>query len=237
MFKRCDKLNVLEEVIIFIAQAKSLDYELHDYVYKIIETDSGFANVVLGSLFNQNDNVSCEILSCIWEQQKSFELADLFFDSAIQSQTSIYLSYYKIEPIFLSEDSNCKNNINFLQWALIKINKINDDVSIRLLTELVSKCNGNLTYEYYVKLIKKRISLVFFKEIICYPSSFSWSGSEVNVYIAKIDKFEKILSLIPPEIDYLEYKSIVEDYIENFKKNISKIRINEKLNFDDSLCK
>ncbi len=94
-------------------------------------------------------------------------------------------------------------------------------------------CGGIKIPEFYAILIEKQISLSDFKETLSYPTSNSWTGSEVNVVDKKIGRLKSIIKLIDGKIEYLEYKVCIAQYIDMLNEYKKEIRIREKLNYDD----
>ncbi len=234
MFVESKKIKVLEKIIISRAYKSKNDYELHDYIFRIAAFDEHFLNTIVDRLMDYREEINRDILSGLWKQDNSFDLADIIFDRVVQSQKAPYYIPLFVEQIFIREDFSNQGNRDFLNWAMQKIDRINNKKAIKLLTDLVSKCSGELVAKYYIKLVENRINIDTFKQILCCPTSYSWTGSEVNVCMSKIKRFESILSLMPTDLIYLEYRSLIEDYLKELRNNIKKIRIREKLMFDNN---
>jgi hypothetical protein len=155
------------------------------------------------------------------------DIADTIFEEIVSLKgEKHFINTFAIEHIFVAHHNN---DDRFLNWAIIEVQKDLDINSIKLLSDLVSMCGNVKVSEFYYKLIKKKIPLVDFKEMLSYPTSDSWTGSEVNVVNRKIGRLYSIIDLINGNIEYLEYKVCITEYINWLNEYKKEIRIREKL--------
>lgn len=228
-FIEANELELLENLVFFEA-AKKNSYELYEYVYLISNFDKEFLKRVVRELldFHSSIHSNYDLLRNLWSFDNSFLYADTIFEEFVKTDF-ISLKMFFLEHIFLPSHDFDK----FIEWAKNKVLKISTEEEYKSLMELVSRCSIEKSIDIYIACIDNKISIDLFEQILTYPSSSSWSGSEVNVVNPKIERIRKILSSVPDGIEYLEYKSSLKRYEEVLLKYCKQIKIREKIEFGD----
>lgn len=232
IFKENNLIDVLEDFILYEASYKSNAYDLNLYVYPIIKFDNNFLITITNKLCDFKIRISEDILNGLWEQEEAEKYANIIFDRFVTINEFEFLHPLAIEHVFIGGTFRNNNDEAFLIWANKKINSIDDAHSIKLLTDFVSKCDGENAFNYYVALTKKQIDINLFDDLLRLPSSYSWSGSQTVVVNSRINKFKNVLDRIPKGLEFINYRVCLEKYLDALKESIKAIRITEKMDFD-----
>lgn len=102
----------------------------------------------------------------------------------------------------------------------------NDNLKMQLVFACISYLQYNQRTEYIKVFILKNKSFEAFEKLPLFPLLMSWSGSEVPLIQAKIDFLNSLLPLLSG-LDYLEHKNYIAKQIENLKKRMKEVEINE----------
>lgn len=232
LFYKEKQLILLENILLLFEKQKVDLYELKDCFYKICSLDTKFLSKCINLHIDYKNNFSNEIFKGLWSQKESFMFADIIFDAITDESHQFSFHSLTARGILVSDDER-SNNEAFIKWSIEKIKKINNEKSILILCNYISRCSVEQCKEFYECLIAKELPLNLFYEILGYPSDYSWSGSEVNAVTSKIKRAEQIESIIPSTLEYIKYKKYVKDYICNLKERIKQIKVSERLRFDD----
>lgn len=233
LFYNNQQLELLEKLFLWFVKHRIDEYELNRYFYEICSFDNSFLVSCTNKLLDCKEQFSGEIFNGLWAREDCNAFADIIFRTMVNDNR--HFSFYSLsaEQIFVSEHSK-ESNEKFLKWAERKIIDITDEKSIKILSNYVSHCSIDLCKNYFNNLIAKKIEIGTFAKILTYTSHYDgWAGSEINAVNAKIKRLEVISSFISDTIDCIEYKNSVEAYISLLRARINKIKIKERLRFDD----
>lgn len=81
---------------------------------------------------------------------------------------------------------------------------------------------------YILEFLKFNKNLEDFKQISLFPSSYSWSGSQIPLIIERIE-FLKSLKDNIKGIDYIDHRKYIEDYCMRLEEYKEKVELEEYL--------
>ena len=87
--------------------------------------------------------------------------------------------------------------------------------------------------EFAKILLDFKVSVSDFKICLSESSAVFYSGSYTNVIKNRISILERINSIVPDSLDYLEHKTLIENHIKSLRETIDKTLYREAI--DDRL--
>ena len=108
-------------------------------------------------------------------------------------------------------------------WLIEKLRETSLELKkCKKLIEMVVNVLPDWKLEYILEFLKINKNPEDFKEIPLFPSSYSWSGSEIPLIMEKID-FLKSLKDNIKGINFIEHRKYIEEYrmnLERYKDNV-----------------
>ena len=108
-------------------------------------------------------------------------------------------------------------------WLIEKLRETSLELKkCKKLIEMVVNVLPDWKLEYILEFLKINKNPEDFKEISLFPSSYSWSGSEIPLIMEKID-FLKSLKDNIKGINFIEHRKYIEEYrmnLERYKDNV-----------------
>lgn len=189
-----EKLNLLEELYL-AAEGTGLDYD-GNLLIALIEADKTFWDKYTKSIDTKNlfDFDKKHIFPKIWLRDDYKKLIDIAYENIVLKSRG-YFGVYETEFLFpASKIGDGEINERSKAWILkyIDENANNMDLMYKLFL-VVGNQNDNARAEYIIEFLKKNKSFVDFKEINLFPTTESWSGSEVPRIDHKIIFLQNIL--------------------------------------------
>ncbi|WP_282799079.1 hypothetical protein [Lactococcus lactis] len=189
-----EKLNLLEELYL-AAEGTDLDYD-GELLIALIETDETFWDKYTKSIDTKNlfDFDKKQIFPKIWLRDDYKKLIDIAYDNIVLASLG-YFGIYETEFLFPAGIiGDGETNERSKTWILnyIDENANNMDLMYKLFL-VVGNQNDSARAEYIIEFLKKNKSFVDFKEINLFPTTESWSGSEVPRIDHKIIFLQNIL--------------------------------------------
>ena len=103
-------------------------------------------------------------------------------------------------------------------WLIEKLQENSVEVKkCKKYIELVVNFLPDWKMVYILEFLKLNKNLEDFKQISLFPSSYSWSGSQIPLIIERIE-FLKSLKDNIKGIDYIDHRKYIEDYRMNIEK-------------------
>ena len=164
-------------------------------------------------------------IEMIWENENWKEYIEYFVKRLISSDIMSFIKE-KYFSILFSETSNEDINKNKKQWLLDEISKSNDDINRfkKTFYYVVVIANPEYKIEYLLEFLKVNQSIEDFKMLALFPSSSSWTGSEIPLINEKIN----FLTELKGNLDgfgYIDHKFYLANYIkelEEYKERVEK---------------
>lgn len=171
------------------------------------------------------------IFERVWDEDKWQECVEYAFENLIADDTVFYIKepagllFAKSANITLSERKKC--------WLHKKLREYNYEVDkCKRLIDVVVEILPELKLEYIHEFLKNNKNIEDFKKIHVFPSSCSWSGSEIPLIIEKID-FLKLLKERLKGIDYIDHRKYIEDYCMELEQYKDRVELREYLENSD----
>lgn len=202
--------SCLKEIYEHYPSILDLLFDLY-YYKKDYLTDND--TIRLGKLFEFNDyeNVIDYIIEKLFKAQKEFYFWEgkSIFGMLINKNLS-------------SQYTNRPDN-----WIKHFISKYyNDKNQMPRIFNGISYLRYDQRTEYFKTFLSNNKSFEAFEKLPLFPSLMSWSGSEVPLIQEKIDFLNSLLPLLSG-LDYLEHKNYIAKQIEDLKKRMKEVEINE----------
>lgn len=233
LFNGNKKIGLLEDIFLFFEKEKNELYELSLYFYEICAIDSDFLKKCSFKLLDYKQDFSSTIFKRLWLQKDANQFADIIFNIISIKSDLFSVSPLSVRHIFIDSAERDEDKELFVRWAERKIDEI-DEKSILVLCDNISMCSIDLAHSFYLKLMDKEINITLFDKILSFPwPECIWTGNQVNEINTRINRLKILLSFIPNELAYLEYQERVEERIKILERELSKVKISERLGFDE----
>lgn len=224
-----EKLNLLEELYL-AAEGTGLDYD-GELLIALIETDETFWDKYTKSIDTKNlfDFDKKQIFPKIWLRDDYKKLIDIAYDNIVLASLG-YFGIYETEFLFPAGIiGDGETNERSKTWILnyIDENANNMDLMYKLFL-VVGNQNDSARAEYIIEFLKKNKSFVDFKEINLFPTTESWSGSEVPRIDHKIIFLQNILKNETLKgLDFIRHRDYLNQLLRFKTKQKKDIQIRE----------
>lgn len=196
------------------------DYE-GNYLRAIVDNDESFATKVAGAFFKHEiSTANVQIMKSVWKCKNYVSIGNAMFNSIRASMNSSLFFDEIIMFGFGSLDRNKELSSEQLTWLLSYLNTHQDEGSIKQLNTLVREL-GFETRKCYAKcLVDICPSVALLDDFLQPPSLISYSGSYTQIIKSRISFYESIMSTMPDDISYIEYKKLLRGKIGEAKSQI-----------------
>ena len=114
-------------------------------------------------------------------------------------------------------------------WLIEKLQENSVDIKkCKKFIEVVVNILPDWKMVYILEFLKFNKNLEDFKQISLFPSSYSWSGSQIPLIIERIE-FLKSLKDNIKGIDYIDHRKYIEDYCMRLEEYKEKVELEEYL--------
>lgn len=168
-------------------------------------------------------NIDSRIFDKIWMMDNYCELVDIAYTNMRDS----YFGYLRHDTIIHMFASSEKDKPLIMErkeaWIREHIDKYAyDEAKIKDIFNVIATAFPGKRLEYIKEFLEKNNSFDMFKKISLFPSSRSWSGSEVPLIEKDIEFLQKLLDEISG-VDYLEHKLYLKERIRGKKQYKQKV--------------
>ncbi|ETJ19739.1 hypothetical protein Q604_UNBC18483G0005 [human gut metagenome] len=211
----CDNKSLDYYGYLFIALVRNNKKFLKEYTLKMIDKDLDLYDIHLARL---------------WEEDNYNELVELVFDIEVDRKDRFFFMVQNsIVGRLLINDNKTSDSIKErkIKWLKQCIDQkyINSEY-MNIIFELIAFAFKNKKIEFILYFLSKNKNISDFKKIPLFPSSCSWSGSEVPLIEAKIEFLKSLKDKINGS-DYLEHKVYLKKRIENQELNKKQVLLSE----------
>lgn len=173
------------------------------------------------------DSNANKIFELIWSVDKWRDCVEYAFkilvdnDKLFSLKTSVGLLFEKTTDEIIFERKKT--------WLIEKLRENSVDVKkCKKFIEVVVNFIPDWKMVYILEFLKFNKNLEDFKQISLFPSSYSWSGSQIPLVLEKIE-FLKLLKDNLKGIDYIDHRKYIEDYRMRLEKYKEKVELEEYL--------
>lgn len=168
-------------------------------------------------------NIDSRIFDKIWMMDNYCELVDIAYTNMRDSYFG-YLRHGTIIHMFASSEKDKPLIMERKEaWIREHIDKYAyDEAKIKDIFNVIATVLPGKRLEYIKEFLEKNNSFDMFKKIPLFPSSRSWSGSEVPLIEKDIEFLQKSLDEISG-VDYLEHKLYLKEWIRGKKQYKQKV--------------
>ena len=173
------------------------------------------------------DSNAKKIFELIWSVDEWRDCVEYAFkilvdnDKLFSLKTSVGLLFEKITDETIFERKKF--------WLIEKLRENSVDVKkCKKFIEVVVNFLPDWKMVYILEFLKFNKNLEDFKQISLFPSSYSWSGSQIPLIIERIE-FLKSLKDNIKGIDYIDHRKYIEDYRMGVEKYKEKVELEEYL--------
>jgi len=197
-------------------------YGLNVFIKDFLNVDISFVEVLVDGLLEAKKffflNKEDLQLSIIWQTDSPEKIVDLIMNNYILSDKLNRFEKEFIIKSLLLVDNDLPDTfiISFIEKYL------SNEEMISLLFEAISDMHEDKRLKYVEVLLNKNVSFAMFENVSIYPSSQSWSGSEVPIIEKRIQYYEKIKNMCN-KTELLQHKNHIDKRLiqmNEYKKNI-----------------
>lgn len=168
-----------------------------------------------------------EIFELIWNVDKWRECVEYAFKVLVDDDKIFYIKNPVILLFAKAIDTTMFERKK--SWLIEKLGENSLNIErCKNLIDVVVNVLPDWKLIYILEFLKANKNLEDFKKIHLFPSSCSWSGSEIPLIIEKID-FLRLLKENLQGIDYIDHREYLEDYCMKLEKYKEKVEIREYL--------
>lgn len=168
-----------------------------------------------------------KIFELIWRKDKWRECVEYAFKILIDDDMIFYIKEPAVLLFAKTSDEIIMKRKKYWLFEKIRENNFEIDKCKRFI-DMVVNVLPDWKLEYILEFLKENKKLEDFKKIHSFPSSCSWSGSEIPLIMQKID-FLKLLKDNLKGIDYIDHRKYIEEYCINLEKEKEKVELREYL--------
>ena len=191
---------------------------------RLIQIDIGYWNEITIKCGGTREcNLDSRIFDKIWMMDNYCQIIDIAYANMRDSYFR-YLRHDTILRLFASSEKN-KPLITERKesWIREHIEKYAyDEAKIKDIFDVIATVFSGKRLEYIKEFLEKNSNFDMFTKISLFPSSRSWSGSEVPLIEKDIDFLQKLAEEISG-VDYLEHKLYLKECISDKKKYKQKV--------------
>lgn len=168
-----------------------------------------------------------KIFELIWGDDKWCECVNYAFKVLIDDDMVFYMK----EPagLLFAKTTDATVSERKKYWLIENLRETSLEVEkCKKLIDVVVNIMPDWKLEYILEFLKVNKKLEDFKEIPLFPSSCSWSGSEIPLIMEKID-FLKLLKNNLKGINFIDHRKYIEEYRMGLEKYKEKVELREYL--------
>lgn len=168
-----------------------------------------------------------KIIELIWGDDKWRECVEYAFKVLIDDDVIFHIK----EPADMLFTNTTDETIleRKKYWLIEKLRETSLELKkCKKLIEMVVNVLPDWKLEYILEFLKINKNPEDFKEIPLFPSSYSWSGSEIPLIMEKID-FLKSLKDNIKGINFIEHRKYIEEYRMNLERYKANVELREYL--------
>jgi len=204
-------------------ESNHFDYD-GSLLLRLIQVDIGYWNEITIKCGGTREcNIDSRIFDKIWMMDNYCELVDIAYSNMRDSYFR-YLGHDTIIHMFASSEKNksliMERKESWIREQIVKY--AFDEVKIKDIFDVIATVFPEKRMEYIKEFLKKNNNFDMFKKIPLFPSSWSWSGSEVPLIEKDIEFLQKLADEISG-VDYLEHKLYLKEWISGKKQYKQKV--------------
>lgn len=226
-------IDILEQIYLYTLENHT-DYDGR-LLIKLVTHDNNFWKKFILKYIKQANGTCYQngIFDKLWELENYEELFNIAY------RYLIIKKYYYLSNNLLSLFSNNGSTSQLIKdrkklWILNFISKnFNEAEKMESIFEMIANIFPEQKIEYIVEFLKYNKISNDFENIPLFPSSQSWSGSEMPVIERKIDFLETLIKEIKgPE--FIAHRAYLKKRLESFGEYKQKVLINEYIENADN---
>ena len=175
----------------------------------------------------REENNEYKIFELIWEDDKWYECVEYAYKVLIDDDMFFYIK----EPARLLFGGTTDATIleRKKSWLIEKLRENSLEIEkCKKLIDVVVNVLPDWKLEFILEFLKVNKKPEDFKKIHLFPTSCSWSGSEIPLIMEEID-FLKLLKNNLKGINYIDHRKYIEEYRMSLEKYKEKIELREYL--------
>lgn len=191
---------------------------------RLIQVDIRYWNEITAKCGGVKEcNIDSRIFDKIWILDNYHKLIDIAY-SNIRDSDFRYLRHDTIIQMFASSEKDKPLILERKElWIREYIDKyVYDEAKIKDIFDVIATVFPGKRLEYVKEFLEKNSNFDMFKKIYLFPSSSSWSGSEVPLIEKDIEFLEKLLDEISG-VDFLEHRLYLKERISSEKEYKQKV--------------
>lgn len=222
--------NLLEDIYLFeILHDSNTDYD-GSMLAKLTANNPVFFQRIICTEIEADHRVwehSRERLQAIFTVPNYCDLLDSVFDYILSDSWQRYINGNGLLNVFVNVPKQYAENS--ATWVKHYIENNYDSLNIiEGLFESISQLDEDKRTNYILYLLEKTKDIDIFKSVRLYPMSASWSGSAIPIHTKWLN-FVKNLKSKLAGVEYLEHNVYLNAVIEDLRKQIEYIEIEELL--------
>ncbi len=216
---------------IYIQSAKNnsngyFDLE-HKIISRILEKDSSLIINYIKELYSDHHSSRYNRnFDFIWQLNNYKDIADILFDHFSTDENKYQFGWHFFEEFFGGSNTDIQK-----AYLLDKLKVYSDNEKITdMIFDAVVNSLGDHIYESVDSLLSLSSDIKVFSKLSLLPHSHSWSGSEIPILQAELDKLLKIKEIIQtkkPKLSYLEHIEYIDKQIRYKENDIKRVRKRE----------
>jgi len=228
-----DNIYLLEKVYLFMEKyEKESDYD-GCFLKKICEIDKAFIIQYIKQVLSDNEilvDERIEKLQILYTDEDYINTIDNIVNEIITDTETSFIIVPKLFKLLITiKNANDRINYRIDIWIKHFIEQNCFDIHyMRYIFDALTDLPSNQKIEYYKCFLNHNKDLKMFEKIPLTPSSYSFSGSGIPLYMSWIDFFNDLKSLLQG-IDFINHRKYVEDQIKYYGNQIEKEEIAEIL--------
>lgn len=204
-------------------ESNHFDYD-GSLLLRLIQVDIGYWNEITIKCGGTREcNIDSRIFDKIWMMDNYCELVDIAYSNMRDSYFR-YLRHDTIIHIFASSEKNKPLIMERKEsWIREHIDRYAyNEAKIKDIFDVIATVFPGKRLEYIKGFLEKNNNFDMFTKISLFPSSRSWSGSEVPLIEKDIEFLQKLADEISG-VDYLEHKLYLKEWISDRKQYKQKV--------------
>ena len=231
-----NNIKLVEDIYIYVIQKERNSYPDYDgkVLFEIVTKDAMFFVRFCEWLLSKESSIDNEgKVSMIWNLDCYERLFDDVFKLILcDRRTSFGFCPLNIFGFRMFTDRQ-KLTPRQINWIRHYLAGNNDSKVLKLMQMMVWEGEDDTKIEFAKILLDFKVSVSDFKICLSESSAVFYSGSYTNVIKNRISILERINSIVPDSLDYLEHKTLIENHIKSLRETIDKTLYREAI--DDRL--
>lgn len=161
----------------------------------------------------------------IWNCDNYEKYIDYAFEMLVYN--SIGFLNVKVVQFLFGRSKNLRTMKRKKQWLIDKLRQNSNEIEIcKMLVDIVVTVIPDWKIKYLLEFLKINKKIEDFKELHLFPTSVSWSGSEIPLIIDKINFLISLKESLKG-IDYIEHRKYIEEYCRRLKHYKNEVKLRE----------